>query len=426
VNDDGLKDAGPGVPRFRASVGVSLLADAATVAIVTAQTAFVSRVLGPTGKGLATIGLLIPSVVGVIVGLGVNSSNVYFASSGRIASRRLTQHTITITIVGTAVAAVAAVLVIVTGARVDLLPGLPTGVLLLGLAVLPTALLSSALVGLLQGERRIAAANAVLLVQAGVTAAATLAFVGVLGWDAAGVVAASASGGLVAVFVALRLLRATRQYVVPKWSSDVARPLLRYGVKAQLGNVLQYFNYRLDVFLVNGIAGARAVGVYSVAVALGELLWRLPNAVGFVIFPMAAATSRSEMNRLTPRILRITLALTSGGAVALAVIGRPAISVLFSNRFDDAYPAMLILLPGVVLLGGAKVLANEIAGRGYPQLNSANAGVSLVVTVVLDVALIPRHGIRGAAFASSVAYTVVFVISLVSFVRLRDGGSPAM
>lgn len=73
---------------------------------------------------------------------------------------------------------------------------------------------------------------------------------------------------------------------------------------------------------------------------------------------------------------------------------------------------MLALLPGVILLGGAKVLTNEIAGWGYPQYNSFNAGVALILTVILDLILIPRFGILGAALASSIAYTVIFFTSV--------------
>jgi O-antigen/teichoic acid export membrane protein len=66
----------------------------------------------------------------------------------------------------------------------------------------------------------------------------------------------------------------------------------------------------------------------------------------------------------------------------------------------------------VILLGGAKVLTNEIAGRGYPQYNSFNAGVALILTVIFDLILIPRIGILGAALASSISYTVIFFASV--------------
>jgi O-antigen/teichoic acid export membrane protein len=118
------------------------------------------------------------------------------------------------------------------------------------------------------------------------------------------------------------------------------------------------------------------------------------------------------MNRFTPRVFRITLALTSVGAVVLALIGKPFIEIVYSPEFASAYGPMLVLLPGVVLLGSGKILTNEIAGRGYPQYNSIASGVSLVLTIGLDLLLIPRLGVLGAAVASSVAYVVIFLLAI--------------
>ncbi len=208
------------------------------------------------------------------------------------------------------------------------------------------------------------------------------------------------------------LLRREGATFTPLWDLSVMRPTFSFGLRGHIGNMLQFFNYRLDVFIVNYFLGPASVGIYIVSVRVAELLWYLPNAVGFVIFPKAAATRPEALNAFTPRVFRITLGLTALGALGLAVIGKPLIQVIFSSAFISAYVPMLVLLPGVVLLGGAKVLTNEIAGRGYPHYNSVNSGLALVLTVVLDLILIPRHGIVGAAVASSVAYAVIFFTAI--------------
>jgi len=80
-----------------------------------------------------------------------------------------------------------------------------------------------------------------------------------------------------------------------------------------------------------------------------------------------------------------------------------------------------VLLPGVVLLGGAKVLTNEIAGRGYPHYNSVNSGLALILTVILDLVLIPRYGALGAALASSLAYTAIFFTAIGFYLNVSRG-----
>jgi O-antigen/teichoic acid export membrane protein len=118
------------------------------------------------------------------------------------------------------------------------------------------------------------------------------------------------------------------------------------------------------------------------------------------------------MNRFTPRVFWIILAITIVGAIGLALFGKLAIRIIFSNAFIDAYIPLLVLLPGVVLLGAGKVLVNDIAGRGYPHYNSITAGVSLIATIILDLILIPLTGVVGAAIASSVSYALAFFTSI--------------
>ena len=190
------------------------------------------------------------------------------------------------------------------------------------------------------------------------------------------------------------------------------RSTLAFGLKGHVGNVIQFFNYRLDMFIVNYFLGPAGAGLYSVSVRLAELLWYLPNAVGFAIFPKVAATGAEIMNTFTPRVFRMTLGLTVLGALGLALLGKPIIQLVYSSVFEGAYVPMLVLLPGVVLLGGAKVLTNEMAGRGYPLYNSVNTSLTLMVTVLLDWVLIPRFGIIGAALASTIAYITMFVMTI--------------
>jgi O-antigen/teichoic acid export membrane protein len=192
----------------------------------------------------------------------------------------------------------------------------------------------------------------------------------------------------------------------------VVRKTLGFGLRGYVGNLLQHFNYRIDLFFVSAFLGANGVGIYSVAVGLAEVLWHLPGAVAFVIFPRTAGSSIEKSRRDLGPALWLTLGATAMGAALIALVGRPAIRLLFSEAFLDAYVPLLLLLPGVVLLGGAKVLAGVIGGRGFPHLNSINSGISLAVTVVLDLILIPRYGVAGASIASTAAYATTFVTAL--------------
>lgn len=193
--------------------------------------------------------------------------------------------------------------------------------------------------------------------------------------------------------------------------------MLSYGLRAYIGNVIHFFNYRLDTLLVNIFLNPVQVGLYTVSVRLAELLWILPRSVAFVIFPKAAATDKKTMNKFTPKVFAVTFFMTLFGAIIVGISGRYLIEIVFGQKFS-AYKPLLGLLPGAVSLGSTKVLTSEIAGRGYPQYNSISVGIAFVVTVILDLYLIPKYGIMGASIASSAAYMVVSIFSVFFYVRV--------
>jgi len=69
------------------------------------------------------------------------------------------------------------------------------------------------------------------------------------------------------------------------------------------------------------------------------------------------------------------------------------------------------------------ILASYINGIGKPRVNLYISMVAMVVTVILDITLIPRYSIEGAAVASSMAYSLATFLSMAYF--LRQTGLPA-
>lgn len=403
---------GPLPAQFARRVGTTFLTQLARTALAIAGAAVTARALGVEGKGTLDLALLVPGLMGVFLNAGISVSNVYYAGSKRIDATTLMQSSMVFVIffgvLGLAVTGVAGLF----GWLESLIPGVPTWMFLLATAGLPFGLFNAYLSAILQGLQRIVLANIANLLQSVSLLVLNLVLVVVLKQGLLGALLAS----LVAAAIGSAILGAAARHCTgtlrPGWNSGAMRSMLSFGLRGHVGNVLQFFNYRIDAFILNYLLSPAGVGVYGVSIRFAEALWYLPDAVGFVIFPTSAATESKQMDTFTPRVLLVTLVVTSVGALVLAMCARPLIRIIYSEAFIGAYGPMVALLPGVVLLGAAKVLTNEIAGRGYPKYNSMSSGLALVLTVVLDLSLIPQYGVLGAAIASSIAYGAVFLLSI--------------
>jgi len=410
---------------FLHNVTSTFLVNVALLLLAIANSAIIARWLGPAGKGALQLALLAPSLLNLLLGGGIGVANVYFAGARQLAVPQLTRNSVGFALLATLIGAIGVAIGIISGGYATLLPGVPLGIAALAMLAFPMGLLASYFTAILQGLQCIIQVNIINLLQGALTLVLTLVCVVGLRLNLFGGVLASLGAGFVMLVLVTGMVRREGGAFTPHWNGTVLRPTFAFGLRGYVGNVLQFFNYRLDVFIVNFFLGPAGVGIYGVAVALAELLWHLPHAVSFVIFPKASASTPEVMNRFTPRVFGITLGLTALGGLGLALVGKLLIRVIYTAAFDAAYVAMLALLPGVILLGGAKVLTNEIAGRGYPQYNSISSGLGLIVTVGLDLLLIPRFGILGAALASTAAYTTTFGAAIAFYRKVSRHTPPA-
>jgi O-antigen/teichoic acid export membrane protein len=191
-----------------------------------------------------------------------------------------------------------------------------------------------------------------------------------------------------------------------------------YGLKGHVGDVLQVINFRLDALLLAVFLSLRDVGIYSVSVTAAEILWILPNALASVLLQRSATREGGQATALTAAALRMNSGLLALGALALALVGGSLIRLMFGTAFEAASTALVLLLPGVWALGLWKIMVHDLAGRGYPTVRSLSAAIAAIVTISLDLVLIPPLGIAGAALATTAAYIAAFGFAAWSFGRI--------
>ncbi len=381
-----------------------------------------ARTLGPAGRGVYTLALLVPSMMFLVANFGISFANVYYIGRKLFSPDEIIAESGSLSLIlGGAAYAVTFIAINLFGRT--LLPGVDPSYVLLASLALPLILLFNLIQAVFQGLQRFIDYNVVVLVsygsQALLLAVALLALrQGTLGAVAAWTLS-SVPTALATLYLASRVARLSIGV-----SRRVYRALLRFGIVAYLSNLTQFFNFRLDQFLVNLFAGTRDVGLYAVGVGMAETVWYLSSAAGTVLAPRVAATDSRESDRVTASMNRVVLFLTVAAAIILALLAPLVIRPFFGSAFADSVWAVWLLLPGVVTLAVAKVLSGYLLGRNQVRIDLAATAVGLAVTLALDVALIPRFGFAGAAVASSFAYTATMLVDVAWVIR-HSSISPA-
>lgn len=406
------------VPRFHRQVAGTVAGKIVALVATTAQAVLTARLLGPEGRGVLTVVLLIGSTGALLLGSGVNASTVFHVASRRIRSIEALQVSVAFVVAVSVLMAVITPPLMVSGVLEALVPGVPPGLMALGVASVPVFLIGAQLRAVLQGQQRLREVNIATAGEPVLVLAFTAIALSAFPARPSIVVLAVVTAGLFGVLLAAWLLHMPGSAYRPRAHRRHLRALVRYGRRAHLANTLQFLNYRLDVLIVNAFLGPVGVGIYTVSTRMAELVWQVPDSVAFVLLPRSAAT-RGEATSLPRKAYAATFLSSLAAVIALAALGSTVIPFLFGDDFASAYRPLLLLLPGTMLLAQAKVLTSVIAGSGFPHWNSYIAGAGVVVTVVLDVLLIPRWGMSGAAAATTASYAIISLLAHVAYRHVR-------
>ena len=197
---------------------------------------------------------------------------------------------------------------------------------------------------------------------------------------------------------------------------------LRRGWLGQLSAVAYFLLLRLDQGLLVQLRDAAEVGIYSIAVYIGEMLWLLPGALTpLLVHSSAAAATDPERDRTAVRAVRLGLGLCCLAAIPLFVLAEPLVVLLAGEEFRPSADALRALLPGIVAFAPGAVLAGDFIGRGKPHWNTQASFLTVVINVAAGLLLIPAHGAVGAAWASTIAYACGSGVMLLRFRQVLTG-----
>jgi O-antigen/teichoic acid export membrane protein len=215
--------------------------------------------------------------------------------------------------------------------------------------------------------------------------------------------------------VVLLLVISAKKLTASKWRADMAllRRMIQYGLKFHVSILAGAIMLRADLLVVNHFRGPEEAGVYSVASQFALLLMLLPSVIATLLFPRVTAEqdARGETTCLVTRYTTLIMFLCCLAAVPFSLL----LPVLYGAAFSDATRLLLILLPGVYLMGLESVLVQHFNALGLPRAIPIYWVVTLVLNLILVFTLVPRYGALGAAVASSISYAAIFMMVALHF-----------
>jgi O-antigen/teichoic acid export membrane protein len=382
-----------------------------------------ARYLGTAGKGsYDLVNLLNTLVAATVFNLGIPLGTIYFSANHQYDLKTIVSTNVAILGILIPVTLLAGFLLVrFEGER--LFGGVPESILYLGLILMPFFVTDQVLSRIFNGLQDYRSLGLVDITQPLTTAILLLGLVITNQLNLVTAIFSLIVGYILTDALTLWLLRSkldSWRDMLPRLNVHYAKELIVYGLKIYANIIVSTLLLRIDMLLVSSIGGgASSVGIYAVAVTLGERVWTLGGFTSTVLLPRIASWHDEEEKRdqLTLLSGKYTLWISFIGLVGLVVFGRWIISTLFPAQFATSYDALMALLPGIMMYNFARIFSSDLVGRGKGGVVVPVVLAATIVNVALNLIVIPRYDFIGASLASSVAYSLYGLVLMWLFFR---------
>lgn len=376
-----------------------------------------ARGLGQEGQGYYTlITTYLPLMLMTFLNLGLNTSTIYFVSKKEIDLKEAFVTNI-VSAVFLALISVLIGIAVIFILKDTKFQNVDPGLLYLSLWALPFMFLMIFLQTIFQGIQNFKLYNTVLVIQQFGTLLSLILLLFVFKLELQGAILSFVIGYFLSVLYSIVMLYKVYRldFSLRYFSWSYIKQSFSYGLKSHISNIMTFLNYRLGILLVGFFINPAAVGIYAVAVNLGEKISVFSQSFSQVLLPRIASSNLEEdRNRVTALLSRFIMAFILCVSLAIYLMA-DLIFYLVDPEFSASADVLRLLLPGLTVLAVEKILSNDLAGRGRPDLNMYVSFVNVGLTAILNVLLIPEFGVQGAAAATSVTYMISFIIKVLIY-----------
>ena len=206
--------------------------------------------------------------------------------------------------------------------------------------------------------------------------------------------------------------------VVPKaWDIDIAflKSVLLFGFIPMLSGLLSTINYHIDIIFLKQIGLPEELSYYSLATNIINYVWMIPDAFKTVLFSRSGKKFDKQNTLFSSQVSSLFIIVCFAG---FAVFGKFILCFLYGDEFVYSFGVTLLLIVGAFSMSFYKLTGVVLVSQGRRIAHFVTLAASAITNVILNIILIPRMGMYGAAIASVCSYSICGLALLLYFCKL--------
>ncbi len=179
---------------------------------------------------------------------------------------------------------------------------------------------------------------------------------------------------------------------------------------------------RIDQIMIKEMLGEREVGLYSAAVRLSEVWYFIPAIITTSLFPSIINAKKISEKLYYTRLQRLyTLMAWLAIAIALPMtfLSDWLVALLYGAAYSEAGKVLMINIWAGVFVFIGVASSKWFVSEGLQKYLTINTVVGAIMNILLNLFLIPKYGVYGAAIATVISQAVASYFMNLIFQRTR-------
>ncbi len=238
-----------------------------------------------------------------------------------------------------------------------------------------------------------------------------------LGFKLLGVLWATVLSNLICFAFAFYYLRKSRHGLNSKIDAIYEnRQIILFSSPLFFEGVFFILTNSIDILMLGYFVSSAEVGVYGVALKLGMLVILPLTAFNMIFAPIISNLySRNEketLERLFKTVTKWISTISLAIFLILALFAKPILNV-FGHDFVAGVTVLLILLFSKLIDASTGSVGYILKMSGRPKINMVNSALLCVLIIIMNLLLIPKYGIAGAAMGTAFSVIMLNLIRLI-------------
>ncbi len=206
--------------------------------------------------------------------------------------------------------------------------------------------------------------------------------------------------------------------LVPAFNRQILIYLGKIAVPFGLASIFARVYTYIDSILLSKMAGEVAVGWYSIPHKIVQAFLFIPGSLVAVLYPRFSELFVADKKKLAyifERGLKYLLLIAFPIALGIGILAEDIILSLFGDQYVNSVLPLQILLIGLLFSFCSYLTGAFLNACNRQVAQTVIAAFVMIVNIFLNLLLIPRYGITGAAVAAvlSNVILVLFGYSLI-------------